>query len=90
MKLENVLMDIGSFNYQYQYKDNDHNGGNDYKQDRNELAENLKSIGDKDGYKDVHLGSYNSDADTDLSNTEYSWYKHKATKKDIIVSKCKF
>jgi hypothetical protein len=65
-----------STNFDYQYKDNDHNGINDYNQDTNELNENLKSMGDDDGYHDGATGTYNLDiAISNLSNAEYSWYK---------------
>jgi hypothetical protein len=65
-----------STNYEFQYKDNDHNGINDYDQDTNELNENLKSMGDEEGYHDGASGMYNLDISlSNLSNAEYSWYK---------------
>lgn len=63
-------------NYDYQYKDNDHNGVNDYNQDTNEFNENLKSMGDEDGYQDAASDTYDLDlVMNNLSNAEYSWYK---------------
>ncbi|WP_420491143.1 hypothetical protein [Neobacillus drentensis] len=51
------------------------NGINDYNQDTNELNQNLKSMGDEDGYQDTDSGTYNLDlAISNLSNAEYGWY----------------
>ncbi len=59
----------------YQYKDSDSNGVNDYEQNASELAENIKSMGDDDGYSDAFYETYDPETNHDFSNAEYSWYK---------------
>ncbi|KAA0550404.1 YHYH domain-containing protein [Bacillus sp. BGMRC 2118] len=61
----------------YQYRDSDHNGINDYYQDWDQLVENLQKLGYSHGVSDADLGVEFNPHYTlyELSNAEYSWYE---------------
>jgi hypothetical protein len=62
---------------QHEFRDSDQNGINDLDQDWDELAENIKLLGDNEGYFAAkNNGEYNPiKFFNTYSNAEYSWFK---------------
>lgn len=65
-----------SSSYVRTYKDHDRNGINDYEQNSSELANNIRSMGNKEGFDDAKYSNYQPYPTYDeFSNTELKWYQ---------------